>query len=216
MTYLQLINGVLTRLREDTITGLVGTTDTVALLVAEFVNDAKETVEQSHDWNALRFTWTFNTSVGTDTYALTGSQQGDNIELVSNDTTNVLLKQTTPYAIRRKGIISSSNAEPSLFAINGVDGSGDTQIKLHPTPDQSYSIIVDGYKKQAALSADADTLLVPSKPVIYMALAMAARERGEVGGQTAAELFRLAGQYLSDAIAIDASRSPLENVFFVS
>jgi hypothetical protein len=42
---------------------------------------------------------------------------------------------------------------------------------------------------------------------------MAARERGEVGGQTAAELFALANVYLSDAIAWDASLNDLDNIW---
>ena len=56
-------------------------------------------------------------------------------------------------------------------------------------------------------------MLVPGKPVVYTALAMAARERGEVGGQTAAELFALAGTYLSDAIAWDSSLNDLDNIW---
>jgi hypothetical protein len=42
---------------------------------------------------------------------------------------------------------------------------------------------------------------------------MAARERGEVGGQTATELFSLAGVYLSDAIAHDAALNDLDNIW---
>ena len=70
-----------------------------------------------------------------------------------------------------------------------------------------------GYQRQADLSADSDILYVPAQPVLYMALALAARERGEVGGQTAAELFGVAASYLSEAIALDASRNNLENIW---
>ena len=66
---------------------------------------------------------------------------------------------------------------------------------------------------QAALSADATSLSVPSNPVLQLAFAMALRERGETGGQSAAEQFGLASIALSDAIAIDANKYPVEMTF---
>ena len=63
MTYLDLINGVLRRLREDTVT-TANETD-YSQLVGEFVNDAKKQVELAHKWSALRTTVTLSTNVGT-------------------------------------------------------------------------------------------------------------------------------------------------------
>jgi len=48
-----------------------------------------------------------------------------------------------------------------------------------------------------------------------MAYAMALRERGETGGQSAAEQFAIASSALSDAIAVDANRYPLETTYMV-
>jgi hypothetical protein len=76
-----------------------------------------------------------------------------------------------------------------------------------------YSIRVDTVKRQADLSANADVLLVPAQPVIHLAVALLARERGETGGTSTAEYFTIANQYLSDAIAIDAAKHPEEMVF---
>ena len=59
---------------------------------------------------------------------------------------------------------------------------------------------------QADLSADSDRLTIPSNPVLQMAYAMALRERGETGGQSAIEQFGVANDALSDAIALDANR----------
>ena len=58
------------------------------------------------------------------------------------------------------------------------------------------------------------TILVPDNPVIQLAYAMALRERGETGGQSAAEQFIVAQGALADAIAIDANRQPGELDFF--
>ena len=45
---------------------------------------------------------------------------------------------------------------------------------------------------------------------------MALRERGETGGQSAAEQFAVASTALSDAISFDANRYPSELTFVVT
>ena len=47
MTYLNLVNGVLRRLREDEVTSV--TANTYSKMVSDFVNDAKDLVETSWD-----------------------------------------------------------------------------------------------------------------------------------------------------------------------
>ena len=115
--------------------------------------------------------------------------------------------------MRKRQAATPADNKPKYYAVNGTDASGDIQLQLFPQPDAVYNYTVYGFKRQAELSAAADVLLVPSKPVVYYALAMAARERGEVGGQTAAELFALANVYLSDAIAHDAALNDLDNIW---
>ena len=44
---------------------------------------------------------------------------------------------------------------------------------------------------------------------------MALRERGETGGQSAAEQFAVAQTALADAISIDANRYPEETTYMV-
>jgi hypothetical protein len=51
MTYLELVNKVLTRLREDTVT-TVDYND-YSTLIGEFVNDAKKEVESAWLWSCL-------------------------------------------------------------------------------------------------------------------------------------------------------------------
>jgi hypothetical protein len=59
MTYLELVNDVLVRLREQTVT-TVGLT-TYSSLIGKFVNDAKRQIEDAYDWNALGQTITVTT-----------------------------------------------------------------------------------------------------------------------------------------------------------
>lgn len=212
MTYLEAVNQVLQRLREDTVTDVTGLDDPVAEMVTALVNDAKQLVENAHTWNALRDEWSITTAADDNLYSLTNAGNYGKIELIVKDDGVELLEEPL-RAIRKRQAASPANSKPKYYAVNGVDASGDIQIQLYPKPDNVYNYTVYGFKRQAELSAKTDVLLVPAKPVVYYALAMAARERGEVGGQTAAELFALANVYLSDAIAWDASLNDQDNVW---
>ena len=212
MTYLNLMNSVLRRLREEETTSVTSTT--YVKMVGDFINDAKTLVGQAADWSALRETITITTTASDNTYSLTGG--GDNIKVMSmlNDTENCFMEyQTKDWFNEQLYISSAAEGAPRYFTYNGLDASGDTQILVGPTPDAVYSIRVDTVKRQADLRANADVLLVPAQPVIHLAVALLARERGETGGTSTAEYFTIANQYLSDAIAIDAAKHPEEMVF---
>jgi uncharacterized protein YydD (DUF2326 family) len=84
MTYLQLVNSVLRRLREDEVSSV--SQNSYSKLIGEFVNDAKRTVEDSYDWTALRTTLTVSTDTTSFNYILTGSQNRMKVLDVINDT----------------------------------------------------------------------------------------------------------------------------------
>ena len=212
MTYLEAVNQVLQRLREDIVTDVTGLDDPVAEMVTALVNDAKQLVEDAHTWNALRHEWSITTAADDNLYSLTNAGNYGKIESIIKDD-GVELKQEQLQNIRKRQAASPANSKPKYYAVNGVDSNYDIQIQLFPKPDGVYNYTVYGFKRQAELSNKDDVLLAPSKPVVYTALAMAARERGEVGGQTAAELFALANVYLSDAIAWDSSLNDLDNIW---
>lgn len=212
MTYLNLMNSVLRRLREEETTSVTSTT--YVKMVGDFINDAKTLVGQAADWSALRETLTISTTASDNTYSLTGG--GDNVKVMSmlNDTQNCFMHyQTKDWFNDALYISNAVEGAPKYFTYNGLDGNGDTQILLGPTPDGVYSIRVDLVKRQADLTANTDSLLIPAQPVIHLAVALLARERGETGGTSTAEYFQIANQYLSDAIAIDAAKHPEEMVF---
>ena len=85
---------------------------------------------------------------------------------------------------------------------------------MYPKPDGVYSIKTKMVIRNIPLSVDADTLAIPSQPVIHMAVALLARERGETGGTSTPEYFALADKYLSDAIAMDAQKHPDETIWY--
>ena len=212
MTYLNLMNNVLRRLREEETTSVTSTT--YVKMVSDFINDAKTLVGQAADWSALRETLTISTTASDNTYSLTGG--GDNVKVMSmlNDTQNCFMNyQTKDWFNDALYISNAVEGAPKYFTYNGLDSNGDTQILFGPTPDGVYSIRVDLVKRQADLVANDDSLLIPAQPVIHLAVALLARERGETGGTSTAEYFQIANQYLSDAIAIDAAKHPEEMVF---
>lgn len=212
MTYLELVNGVLTRMREDTVTTIAGASDPVVLIVADLVNDAKRTVEDSHTWNSLRYEWTFDTVVDQALYGLEDAGQYASIEYIFGDDGSEL-RQARLVDLKRKKSQGSSGNGTLYFAPNGKDVNRDLQLELYPVPTGVVEYTVGGFRRQTDLVTDDDQLLVPNKPVLYYALALAARERGEVGGQSSAELFQMANQFLSDAIAYDAANNDLDNIW---
>lgn len=212
MTYLNLMNNVLRRLREDETTSV--TSGTYVKMVSDFINDAKTLVGQSADWSALRETLTISTTASDNTYSLTGS--GDNVKVMSviNDTQNCFMEyETKDYFNDSLYISNAATGAPKYYTFNGLDSNGDTQVLVGPTPDGVYSLRFDLIKRQADLSADTDVLLIPAQPVIHLTVALLARERGETGGTSTTEYFQIADRYLADAIAIDAAKHPEEMIF---
>ena len=209
MTYLELCNKVLRLMREDTVTTVQAPDDVVVEMVKDYVNDGKRLVEEAHNWNMLRDYWTVTTEAGNSFVSITGAGRTPVLFDVYNVTGGPLQQATNRQIAYLKSQSGTENI-PYYYAVSGIDGNGDVKLLLHPTPDTEYTLTTEGFRKQADLSQDDDVLLVSSQPVVYYALALALRERGEVGGQTAAEVFGMAKQYLSDAIAIDAALNQYE------
>lgn len=205
MNYLQLVNGVLDRLREPQTVTVRTMDDPVVNVVKHFVNDAKRHVEAAHSWNATRNVWQFGTVEGRPAYILDKTSGGARITQVSRDDASRYMEQWDLRAV-----IGERQGSPWRWAWEGTDDMGNLMLRFDPIPDGVYGITVLGHRNLPDLAQDADELRLPDQPVIYYALALAARERGEVGGQTAQELFNMAQQYISDAIALDARLSPTE------
>ena len=213
MTYLNLVNSVLRRLRENEVSTV--SFDTYSKLIGDIVNDAKDLVESAWDWSSLRTTLAINTVADTSNYSLTGSADKVKALNVINDTSNLVMQyQTNNWFDEQYYINTPATGAPNYYTYGGVDTNGDQTIDVYPKPDAVYALRVDVVKRNAVLSADTDTLDVPETPVIQLAVALATRERGETGGTSTAEYFQIANRYLGDAIAHDAGRHPEELIFY--
>jgi len=213
MTYKDLVNNVLRRLRETEVSSVQ--TNSYSKLIGDLVNDAKDLVENSWDWSALRTTLTITTTSGVFNYSLTGSQNNIKELNVLNDTSNLpMIYQTNNWFDSQFLLGNPVSGAPVYYTYNGVDTDGDTLIDIYPKPDGVYSLRFNCALRNGDLSADTDTIKIPAMPVMHLAVAFAARERGETGGTSTQEYFAMANKYLSDAIAMDAARHPEETIFY--
>ena len=214
MTYLELVNDVLIRLRETTVSTVSETS--YSTLIGKFVNDAKRQIEDAFAWNVLGTTITLSTTSGTYSYSLTGSGQKFQVIDVINSTSNVGMKNIDFASMNRKQNFSTPvSGIPSEFAFDGVDGSYDTKVTLYPRPDGVYSIPFSLAVPQATLSSDSTVVLVPDVLVVQNAYSRALIERGEDGGMNSSEAYLLYKSMLSDYIALEGTRYP-ENQEFVA
>ena len=214
MTYLELINDVLIRLRETTVATNGATT--YSTLIGKFVNDAKRQVEDAFSWNVLGQNIPLTTVAATYSYSLTGAGQKFQVMDVINTTSNVGMKNISFVEMNRyQNLVPTTNGIPQYYAFDGVDASSDTKVTLYPRPDGVYSIPFSLTVPQATLASDATSILVPDFLVAQNAYARALVERGEDGGLSSSEAYQLYKSMLSDYIALEGTRYP-ENQEFVA
>lgn len=211
MTYLQLVNNVLRRMREDEVTTV--TQNTYSKMVGDFINDAQKLIADAWDWSQLRQVVTVTTVADTDTYALTGAGFDTKILTAWNDTSNTYLSYVSTAWMEKQLYTGEVVTGTPIHYTNFSMTAGVPQVRLHPTPDAEYSLKFTTVVRDVTLSTDAAVVLLPTTPVIQLAIALLTRERGETGGASAAEYFGIAEKYLGDAIAHDANRHPEELIW---
>lgn len=207
MTFVELVNNVLRRLREDEVANVIQTS--YSKLMGDFVNDAKTLVESAFEWSANNLEITVNATSASRTYALAGSGVAIRTINAINDTSDTFLRYETPtFFDKQYNMQEPLTGSPVYFTYRGFDNNNNTLIEIYPVPDDNYILLFNIVKDPVDLEEDTDKLLIPHQPVIQLAYAMALRERGETGGQSGAEQFAVAEAFLSDAIALDASKNP--------
>lgn len=193
-TQLQLVNSILRRLREPAVTSVAS--NDYSKMVAEYLNQAKQEVEDAWDWLHLRNTITVATVASTFRYTLTGA--GKRWRLlrdwstqppgwdVWNDSTDAQLTKAPSSAWMTRMLLNNSVAagEPLWFDVNG-QSSGDPQVDLYPVPNGVWSLKFNMVIPQADFALDgtdnSTELVVPEMPVLLRAYDLCRNERGEDG-----------------------------------
>lgn len=215
MTYLEMVNKVLRRLREREV-GAVSQTS-YSKLIGDFVNDAKAEVENAWKWSALRTTLTLTTQADVFNYELNSSQNNFSIIDVINDTSNSFMEYKTSVWFDNQFLnMSPTTGAPQFYSFNGVANDGDTQVDIYPIPDGVYQLRFNCVIRPVPLVLDADVIVVPNQPVFLLAVSKAIEERGEDGGTTSINAFQASRNSLADEIAYDAARHPEETIWYTT
>jgi hypothetical protein len=207
MTYLEIVNKILRRLREDEVTSINDTP--YSKMIADLVNVVKRDVENMWNWDALRQTMTITTVVGLFNYVLAGAGNNFRILDVVNDTEDFFMRPRPTHWFDRMYLASTiQQAAPMYYNFNGVDPDGDGQLDIYPPPDGTYVIRVNAVYTERTLENDDDEIVIYPNLIIEGVIARAISERGEDGSFTEQEQrFR---NMAADYIAIEASRRPEE------
>lgn len=213
-TYLQLVNDVLTRLREPTVASV--SENDYSALIGKLVNDAKREVEDSWNWECLKSTYTVETSSGTTSYSLDGAGQKFKLYEAINDTNNwYLTERSAAFMTENYSLIPTPITGPTTdYAFNGLDVDGDVQVDIYPQPAGVYTLRFNGFTAEPELSANSDSTKLPKSPIVALAWAKAIEERGEDGGVNISSQYAVAKQSVADHIAIEAGRRPEETIWY--
>ena len=221
MTFRGLINEVLIRLREDTITsdwsGDINDSSDISAyqkVIGSLVNDAKRHVEERHDWLNLRETVDIATVDGTENYNLSSGQEIKIMDAVNN-TTGMHLRQVGRTYINTVTYPSQNTGEPLYYGFNGSDASNNLKVDLSPVPTEAHTISFDILKYQAELATASTVLSVPERPVILGAWARAIAERGEDGGTQSSLMAQEASEALKQAIMLDSGNTRYETDWYI-
>ncbi len=202
MTYLECVNRVLRRLRENEVTTVNETP--YSKLIGDLVNVVKVEIENSWNWSALRTTLTATTTDSLFNYVLVDSGTRFRVLDVVNDTEDVFMEERSSRWFDEQFLMSSvQHSAPIYYNFNGVNSNGDTQIDLYPIPDGVYNIRINVILPQQELVADSTQIQIPANLLVEGALARAISERGDDGGY--AEQEQRYRSLAADLIAIEAS-----------
>jgi len=224
VTFLQLTNRVLQVLGEDEITvGVTEISDTYQKLVATFVNQIKEEVEDSHNWRKLRHSVDVTVTAGSNTATITGTNERSRLlreyDPISGIERPLVVDVTTPdqeFPVREADLSRllyltdastvTNSQYSSQFAID--DSSGDTlDLYVYPSAvvNRTYRVNLITPQERIAFDAPQTAITVPVRPIELGALWYALEERGEelgVSGVYSEQKYRKA---LDDAIGTDAA-----------
>jgi len=204
MTYLETINYVLRRLREDEVSTY--NENSLSLLIGDFVNQAKEEVENAWNWTTLRSVVTVTTAASTSQYTVTGGGDSYTILDVWDNTEDNVLKPMNRNNLRRQQQTDGDTINKlQYYAMDGQDSSRDPYVQFWPVPDGVYSVDFTMKIPQGDIAAGATEITVPALPVKLRALALAISERGEDGGQSFTEVDAHYLHALGDAISLDGA-----------
>lgn len=220
-TYLEVINRVLEKIGEDTISGAATSlTETYEILVGSFVNDIKEEVEDSHNWRALRQTVSATVLAGTNTITITEANERSRLvrlfqsnrgcvvplvfDITEANNPDPLREIDLSELIYRDTLDPDIRQEPTYFALD--NSSGDVlDLYVWPRPSNDTTIQLTLIIPQPRFgNADlGEVIKIPVRPIVIGATWYALEERGEELGTSGMFNEKRYNEATSTAIARD-------------
>lgn len=213
MTYLEIVNKVLVRLRENEVSTL--NENSYSKLIADLINVVKREVENSWNWSCLRETLTLTTADDLFNYVLTDFGTTSRVLNVYNDTDDVQMyyRSSNWFDTQFRMVSTPQKNGPQFYSWNGTS-NGDLQVDVYPIPDGVYNLRFNVVKQQDDLTNDTDVPLIHHNLLIEGVVSRAIMERGEDAGSMDHEKRYL--NMLSDFIAIEAGHRPDEVTWYPS
>ena len=211
MTYLEIVNKVLRRLREPTVASV--SENSYSALIGELVNVAKREIEDSWNWAALRTTLTATTAPDLFNYVLRGAGTRFRVLEIINDTDNFYMQpRDGKWFESNLLMVPVTKGSPLYYNFNGVTTYGDTQVDVFPVPNGVYTLRFNVVMPQDDLTTDAEVVQIPYQLLIEGVLARAIAERGEDGGNQDQEMrYR---NMLADLISIENGHRVEETTWY--
>ena len=224
-TFLELTNEVGKNVRlSDGSTWTALGTDFNQVFIQQMINEAKRTIEGERQWNILQQTVTFDSAPGTFTYDTSDLLVVTSDPVVTNERSQIVEDETSTITqfwdltdtsgsrlarVSRNQVVNrrrldngqSDQVENAWFAAYS-NGNGLT-IEFPYAPSDVRNYTFEAYTPEDDLSLAADEMTVPWRPVVLLATALVAEERGEELGLNASTWYERADSALSEAIVID-------------
>lgn len=215
MTYLDVVNAVLRRLREPAV--LSSGESVYSQLIRQFVNEAKDDLEMAYDWNRLRHSIRLTTAQGVRDYAADGTDGRERVLDVINVTDDRYMDFGNWGKQNRGHLIEDyAEAAPRWIDRNGFDADGKTIYSLLPLPDKVYEIVVNAIIPQVEYLddvLDGERIEVPVSPLILGAYMRATEERGDDGSSPYRHNLEMYTRALHNAVAADEAQHSEENIW---
>lgn len=220
LTYLQIVNRVLERLRETAVASY-NSTD-YSTMIAGIVNQVKTEIEEAWQWHALRETYTISCANNASSYSLVGSRATAAVLDAWNMTTGQQLAKGTVAGFNQKffgvGTNPVQTGSPTQYLKSGLDVNLDVTIDVWPIPVTGHldTLKVNAYAPQADLAANGTVPLVPQNVLIEETIARALNERGDENAPKPApgETF-IMQDLLDSAISMDQATDQSEQDWVV-
>ncbi len=215
MTYLDVLNAVLRRLREAPVNNSDQTE--FSQLIRQFVNETKEEIEHAYEWNRLRHSIMIETAEGEDQYVAHCIDARTRVLEVWIDDGEPMRYGKWSFQNRMALAHKDLRGKPKYIDRNGVDSTGSQIYQVWPVPDKDgYIITINAIIPQDEyLTTDMDDAFVeiPTAPLILGAYLRAVEEEGDDATSRYEFNYKMYQDSLHQAIVADESQHTDENIW---